>query len=164
MSFTIKYGDLFENVEHGHIVHGCNAQGAMGSGFAALIRDKYPLAYKKYIKQANTGYILGEVIPVVVEPNLEIIHAITQEFYGTDRVHVDYDAVRQAMKGTLHLATIGLIESTDVHMPLIGGGLAGGDPPKLISIMNEIFGEAEVDATLWMLDLLKINELQVVDS
>ena len=155
MSFIIKYGDLFENVKHGHIVHGCNAQGVMGSGFAALIRNKYPVAYQAYMKQADTGYILGEVIPIIVEPNIEIIHAITQEFYGTDRVHVDYDAVRQAMKGTLHLATILLIESTDVHMPLIGGGLAGGDQSKLISIMDEIFGDAEVSATLWLLEPVK---------
>ena len=76
MSFDVKRGNLFDNVECGHIIHGCNAQGVMGSGVAAIIRAKYPMAYKTYIYQADTGYILGEVIPAIVEPNLMIINAI----------------------------------------------------------------------------------------
>jgi O-acetyl-ADP-ribose deacetylase (regulator of RNase III) len=102
------------------------------------------------MQQADTGYILGEVIPAIVEPNLVIVNAITQEFYGTDRVHVDYDAVRQAMKGVEHLAKSKLIESTDVHFPLIGGGLAGGDQFKLVELFGDCWGASDINAKLWL--------------
>ena len=148
--FTMENGDLFGNVEHGLIVHGCNAQGVMGSGFAALVRSKYPVAYQTYMQQADTGYILGEVIPAIVAPNLVIVNAITQDMFGTDRVHVDYDAVVKAMKGVEHLAKSQLIESTDVHFPLIGGGLAGGDQFKLVEIFGDCWGDSDINAKLWL--------------
>jgi len=148
--FTMENGDLFANVKHGYIVHGCNAQGVMGSGVAAIVRAKYPIAYQTYMNQADTGYILGEVIPAIVEPNLVVVNAITQEFFGTDRVHVDYDAVIQAMKGVKHLAESGMIESTDVHFPLIGGGLAGGDQAKLVQLFGDAWGDNDINAKLWL--------------
>ena len=154
MSFKIEIGNLFTNVEHGLIMHGCNAQGAMGAGVAAIIRNKYPLAYEKYAEQ-NPNYILGEVIPVIVEENLVIVNAITQEYFGTDRVRADYDAIEQACKGAVHLATSGLIESTDIHLPLIGGGLAGGDALRLLDIFEAVFTDAEPDTTLWLLENVK---------
>lgn len=137
--FTVKKGNLFENVERGFIMHGCNAQGVMGSGVAKIIRDKYPIAYEKYAEQAP-HYILGEVIPVIVEPNLVIVNAITQEFYGTDRVQVDYDAVEQACRAVKHLANSGIIESNDIYFPFIGAGLAGGDKEILLNIFKRQFG------------------------
>lgn len=153
MSFEIKSGNLFDNVTDGYIIHGCNAQGVMGSGVAAIIRAKYPLAYQTYMHQADTGYILGEVIPATVEPNLVIVNAITQEFYGTDSIQVDYDAVEQALVGTMHLANSGMIESTDIHLPFIGGGLAGGDPDTLLSIFKHHLKDFDtgLSATLWLL-------------
>ena len=39
MKFEYKTGDLLA-VPSGHIVHGCNAQGAMGAGVALAIRNK----------------------------------------------------------------------------------------------------------------------------
>ena len=166
--FTVKKGNLFENVEQGFIMHGCNAQGVMGSGVAKIIRDEYPLAYERYADQAP-NYILGEVIPVIVEPNLVIVNAITQEFYGTDRVQVDYDAVEQACRAVKHLANSGIIESNYITFPFIGAGLAGGDKETLLSIFERQFGvhgsdkisaampHAKVenpennDATMWIL-------------
>jgi len=158
MSFEVKPGNLFGNVEDGFIVHGCNGQGVMGSGVAAIIRSDYPIAYQTYMQQAETGYILGEVIPAIVAPNLVVVNAITQEFYGTDRVHADYDAIAQAFKGTKHLAGSGMIESTDIHFPMIGGGLAGGDLHTILTIMDEQFNAYEGNATLWLLEDM-YNEL-----
>jgi len=42
-----KIGDLFSNTE-GYIVHGCNAQGVMGSGVAKIVKDQYFDAFKRY--------------------------------------------------------------------------------------------------------------------
>ena len=155
--FNIKVGDLFAEVEHGYIMHGCNAQGVMGSGVAKIIRDKYPIAFQQYALQ-HPNYILGEVIPVVVEPNIVVLNAITQEFYGTDRVQVDYNAVEQACKGAKHLAASGMNESNEVHFPFIGAGLAGGDEHTLMTIFDMQFSQCEdsanpdgINGTLWLL-------------
>ena len=157
MGFEVKSGNLFGNVEHGFIVHGCNAQGVMGSGVAAIIRKDYPVAYQTYMRQAP-NYILGEVIPAIVDTDLVVVNVITQEYYGTDRVHADYEAIAQAFKGTKHLARSSMIESTDIHFPMIGGGLAGGDLHTILTIMDEQFCSYEGNATLWLLEDM-YNEL-----
>ncbi len=129
--FKVKVGNLFDNVEHGFIMHGCNAQGVMGSGVANIIRLEYPKAYEVYALQ-YPHYILGEVIPVKVADNLVIVNAITQDDYGTHKVQVDYDAVEQACRGVKHLANSGMIESKNISFPFIGAGLAGGDQGKIL--------------------------------
>jgi O-acetyl-ADP-ribose deacetylase (regulator of RNase III) len=156
MSFEVKHGDLFANVTAGHIVHGCNAQGVMGSGFAKLVRDKYPEAYKAYVaRHCETPLHLGEVISIQVAPNLVIHNAITQEFYGTEKRQVYYPAVHE----TLRKVTLApperdplhpVIECTDVHFPLIGGGLAGGDKDILMDLFKRVFLWTEVKGTLWI--------------
>ncbi len=156
MTFEVKIGNLFENVEHGYIMHGCNAQGVMGSGVANIIRLNYHKAYEIYALQ-YPHYILGEVIPVKVADNLVIVNAITQDDYGTHKVQVDYDAVRQACCGIKHLVESDLIESSDIHFPFIGAGLAGGDQDTLLQIFEDEFVGFERHATLWILESLKIQ-------
>lgn len=100
-----KFGTLIA------LVHGCNAQGRMGSGIALEIRNTYPEAYEKYNTQyTNSGLSLGE--SVVWTPSnpenetFQIWNMITQEFYRGfkhsngliephDKVFVDYDAVKK---------------------------------------------------------------------
>jgi len=160
MTLHVEIGDLFANVEHGYIMHGCNAQGVMGSGVAKIIKDRYFEAFKTYALQ-HPNYILGEVIPAKVEDNLVIVNAITQQEFGTHKVQVDYDAVAQACRGVKHLAQSGLIESKDIHFPFIGAGLAGGDQDTLLKIFEEQFADCwydggenpvGIDATLWVLE------------
>lgn len=151
MSFTTRHGDLFGNVDAGYIVHGCNAQGVMGSGVAKIIRDKWPLAYDVYRDQKETGYILGEIIPVKVSSDLVIINAITQDRYGTDRVHADYDAIKQALAGCLHLVENSKLSPyPELHMPFIGAGLAGGDQDTILKIIGGTFADAPIEAILWI--------------
>ena len=150
MSFVVKNGDLFANVKSGFIMHGCNAQGVMGSGVAAIIRRMYPQAYEVYAEQ-KPYYILGEVIPAQVTDDLVIINAITQEFFGTDRVHADYDAIRQALRGAVHVVNSGIFSGPkELHMPFIGAGLAGGDQDLIVGIMGEELTSADITATLWI--------------
>jgi O-acetyl-ADP-ribose deacetylase (regulator of RNase III) len=155
--FNVKVGDMFAEVKDGYIMHGCNAHGVMGSGVAKIIRDKYPIAYEQYHAQ-HPNYFLGEVIPVIVEPNIVVVNAITQENFGTDVVQVDYNAVEQACKGVKHLAASGMIASKEVHFPFIGAGLAGGDEHTLMTIFDLQFSDGEdsdnpnsINGTLWLL-------------
>lgn len=152
MGFNIKVGDMFEEVTEGYIMHGCNAQGVMGSGVAKIVKDKYFEAFKTYALQ-HPHYILGEVIPKKVTDDLVIVNAITQEFFGTGAVQVDYDAVEQACRGVKHLAESKMVESKEIHFPFIGAGLAGGDEHTILTIFDRQFANSETDlnATLWLL-------------
>jgi O-acetyl-ADP-ribose deacetylase (regulator of RNase III) len=152
MSFRVRYGDMFAEVKTGFIMHGCNAQGVMGSGVARIIKERYRKAYEVYAAQAP-HYILGEVIPVTVADELVIINAITQNLFGVGQVHADYDAIRQSMKGAYHVVTSRLYDAPqELHMPFIGAGLGGGDPDTIIEIMRGVLEDAPFPATLWVYD------------
>lgn len=127
-------GDLF-STKVTTIVHGCNAQGVMGSGVARIIREKYPKAYDRYRKQYEqfNNLVLGHVIAVpcgdrIADPeNFKIIvNAITQEYFGADgKRYVSYDAVAESFEKINRFSEVYGI--TEVALPQIGAGLGGGD-------------------------------------
>lgn len=152
MSFEIETGDLFASVKEGHILHGCNAQGVMGSGVARIVRDMYPIAYQEYRRyHKQNGLSLGEVIPVIVADNLVIQNGITQDSFGHSGVFVDYDALFTVFLKSIEITESNLIECKDIHLPLVGGGLGGGDKDRIIKIMNTCYSEININTTLWLL-------------
>ena len=144
-----RTGDLFANVKPGDIImHGCNAQGKMKSGFALEIRNRYPSAYNAYLAaflDARQPVKLGDVI-MSVGPQAIVMNCITQEFYGREpgRVYVNYDAVKKCAE---EVAIKSKLLGIPVHLPMIGGGLANGDQWILTNIFITAF--ANTDATLW---------------
>jgi O-acetyl-ADP-ribose deacetylase (regulator of RNase III) len=129
----IKYvkGDLLEAKET-YLLHGCNAQGVMGSGVAKAIRAKYPSAYLAYkASEQHNGMRLGVVTYAEQEDGKTVINGITQEFYGRDgKRYVDCDAVRevvQAVDWLMLSRRSRVFELPRVAMPKIGAGLGGGD-------------------------------------
>lgn len=121
MKIEYRKGDLFDT-ELTHIVHGCNAQGVMGAGVAKIVRERFPQAYKEYMRvyQTEGSLELGDVI--WAESNGKWIgNAITQQFYGGAYRLVDYEAVANAMW------EINKFCPGPVAMPQIGAGLANGD-------------------------------------
>lgn len=128
------------------IGHGCNAQGRMGSGVAAAIRETFPKAYETYsMKYINNGLILGEVVWVKIGPNKKYIaNCITQEFMGNDgKRYVDYDAVANCMKDIDKFIKTNFKGSVaTVAFPLIGAGLAGGDWKIISSIIEKEINNA----------------------
>ena len=145
-------------VRHGILVHGCNAQGVMGSGVAAAVRETYPGAYEAYrrayekrMRETGKTLELGRVVWFTVskdEPKLAVANAITQEFYGRDpnRVYVSYDAIRTAFH---RIGEVAREHQLPVHYPLIGAGLANGDWTTIADIIDQ---ELEgVEHTVWTL-------------
>lgn len=127
-----KTGNLLDVVE-GVIIHGCNAQGVMGSGVALAIKEKYPDAYRVYKDfEAKHGLKLGSISlrgmqkhTKEVKQNLWIANAITQEFYGSD------STVQYVSYGSVHLAFEKLHKhfpaEVPFHFPKIGAGRGNGD-------------------------------------
>jgi O-acetyl-ADP-ribose deacetylase (regulator of RNase III) len=135
---TIRYvhGNLLAAPEP-MIVHGCNAQGVMGSGVAKAIRDRYPKAYEDYrAHYQRNGLSLGQVIWSDNEPHI-VANAITQQFYGGEPGvrYCCYEGIAVALKEINDVARAGNIPA--VAMPLIGAGLAQGSW-RIISTIIEI--------------------------
>jgi O-acetyl-ADP-ribose deacetylase (regulator of RNase III) len=128
-------GDLLEATQK-VIVHGCNAQGVMGSGVARLIRARYPNVYEIYaLKHKVFGLELGDIVPVATTDGRIIVNAITQEYFGGDgKRYVDYDAIETCIKKIDNrVQDWGVVE---VAMPRIGAGLGGGDWDTIEAILH----------------------------
>ena len=122
---THKQGNLLD-VTEGVIIHGCNAQGVMGSGVALAIKNKYPKAYDSYkAYEKSPGLILGSLSMCKVTPKLYIVNLVTQESYGRD------PSIRYVSYGAIHLGFEKLQEVFSdervFHFPTIGAGLGNGN-------------------------------------
>jgi len=123
MKIEYVKGDLF-STHCKVIVHGCNAQGLMGSGVAKIIRERYPEAYETYRREYE-NLELGLVIPAKSNGKI-ILNAITQKYYGRDgKRYVSYDAVAESFSKINQWCH--KKEHTEIAIPQIGAGLGGGD-------------------------------------
>lgn len=118
-------GNLFDHVKSGIIVHSCNAQQVMGSGFAKEFKAKYPSAFEKYCRDLNKGYKLGDVSWGGYD-NVTLASLIGQEFYGrdSDTIYTSYDAINKGLDEVFRVAKS---NNLSVSMPKLGSGLGGGD-------------------------------------
>jgi O-acetyl-ADP-ribose deacetylase (regulator of RNase III) len=142
MKIDYRIGDMFKD-GHKYLVHGCNAQGVMGSGVALLVKEDYPYAYLTYRdKFDRVGLELGEVVLAKHPDGLSaehptIFNCITQNKYRKDkRRYVNYGAVQKCMR---YLNAFFLIGNSieRVAMPMNGAGLGGGDWSIISSIIEE---------------------------
>lgn len=138
------------NVTEGVIVHGCNAQGVMGSGVAKQLRAKYPDIFYRYLEHLNDHLDqdinpLGTVCFVGVRPGLTIANAITQEYYGrTGEKYVSYKALQSCLEEVANCY------DDIIHIPyLIGAGLGGGDVEKILRIIEAKLKDHEVHLHHW---------------
>lgn len=138
MEIIYKQGNLLECSEP-WIVHGCNAQGVMGSGVAKAIKQKYPSAFRAYrAAEEVRGLTLGDLSWAEQDDGVLVFNAITQEFYGREnKCYVDYNAIREVVLGLNHLANTWGVIGVHVAMPKIGAGLGGGDWNFIATIIEE---------------------------
>jgi O-acetyl-ADP-ribose deacetylase (regulator of RNase III) len=150
-----KIGNLM-HVTKGHIVHGCNAQGVMGSGVALAVKNTYPGAYKSYIQHHQThGLVLGIAYPYIVDDNLVIWNAITQDGFGGGIRNTSYDAIQTCFQEVnWHLSEGGrdnkpFTQPAEIHIPLIGAARGGGNWEIIREIIEQTM---DYPVTLWLPD------------
>ena len=129
MKIITKVGNLLTNINKGHMVHGCNAQGVMGSGFAKSLKEMYPLAFKDYRDiYEDEGLDLGMAYPYMPSEELVIWNAITQEGFGQPTRNCSYDAIQECfaqINEAMGIVTdLGIVQ--EIHIPFLGAGLGGG--------------------------------------
>ncbi len=150
MKIVTKVGNLLD-VTSGHIVHGCNAQGVMGSGVALAVKKKYIDVYEDYRKRhEKSGLELGAAYPVTIRENeLVLWNAITQNLFGLGVRQVSYDAIQTCFAHINDM--VGQYEAyfpAEIHIPAIGAGLGGGN----WEIIREIIEQTVTyPTTLWVL-------------
>jgi O-acetyl-ADP-ribose deacetylase (regulator of RNase III) len=130
-------GDLLNLAKNGEfdvIVHGCNCFNTMGAGIARQIRDQFPEAYAADCNTLKGDQSkLGHYTTATVG-SLTIVNAYTQYCYGQfgkTKDLFEYDAFVYILE---QLA----VEYYDKRFgfPLIGTGLAGGDPVRILTILE----------------------------
>lgn len=125
MNIIYRTGSFLDATDTRYFLHGCNAQGVMGSGAAKAVRTRYPNAYKTYrmIYEA-LGLTVGEVI-THSEKDVTIFNCITQQNYGTDgRVYASLDAIEECIRKVDVIMSFTAYPEK-VSMPAIGSGLGG---------------------------------------
>jgi O-acetyl-ADP-ribose deacetylase (regulator of RNase III) len=150
-------GNILDQCIGGNIiVHGCNAQGVMGSGVAKQIREKYPDVFKKYIDDLKSTAYLSKVgiVSWYQAPRGEwIASAITQATYGkSPQRYVSYDAIDTCFRKVIQFA---VNNGLSVHVPdMIGAGLGGGNRAVIAAIISSVMDEYSFkDLTVWKYEL-----------
>lgn len=156
---TIKIKSQIGNLLHvkaGHIVHGCNAKGVMGSGVALGVRQTFPGAYSSYARQyERLGLTLGVSYSYVENEALVIWNAITQEGFGSPTRNTSYDAIQTCFEQINWHIKEGGIDNTpftqpaEIHIPLIGAARGGGNWEIIREIIEQTM---DYPVTLWLPD------------
>lgn len=127
--------DLFDEGKFDVIIHGCNCMKLMGSGIAAQIKERYPIAYS--VDCADTRKPINRlgdftIATVIGESMQTIINLYSQFLPGRA---LDYEAL------ILGLRKIKNIYETNknyrIGLPQIGCGIAGGDWNRVKKIIEQ---------------------------
>jgi O-acetyl-ADP-ribose deacetylase (regulator of RNase III) len=154
------FGDI-TTAKKGIIVHQVNAQGVMGSGVAKALRDKWPEVYMVYKQHHDENYkaqdkgrsLLGDVSYAIVGDGLAVANLVGQQFYGREknRKYTSYDALDKGFADIANMAR-NCIEignkDIEVHFPLIGAGLGGGNWTTISSLIGLHFDK--IPHALWI--------------
>lgn len=134
----IECRDITE-VDFGIVAHGVNCQGAMGSGVALAIRNKWDIVYAPYrthiSKHLAAGHkieqLLGQVSFVSVSSDVVVANCFTQLTYGYDgKRYASLAAVVISLSRTYDYARM---HGLPVYLPKIGSDRGG------LSWENEVY-------------------------
>ncbi len=142
---TYVKGDLFAANERA-VAHGCNCHGVMGAGVAAIVRDRFPVAYNRYKMACDItkDFYPGVAQPVSCDvPNWDtggtdvttVYNLATQNAPGAN---AKYDYVEGALRNMRrHMLHVG---NSRIAMPKIGAGIGGLEWEMVEQVINSVFG------------------------
>lgn len=136
-----------QNGEFDYLVHGCNCQVIMGAGVAKALVDTWPevLEADRTFPMGRGIWRLGNVSFTTVTTNkgssLTVVNAYTQLRPSVGADVFEYDSFRVILDKLVHLTKLRWENdntvTTTFGMPRIGQGLAGGNAPRIMSMIEE---------------------------
>lgn len=144
LNTEIQYlkGDLVKAALFGYVdvlVHGCNCFNNMGAGIAKQIRIEIPEAYQADLRTKKGSPAKLGTYSQATRGELTVVNAYTQFYYGRQRMHADYVAIRKVMTQVNRD-----FKGQRIGLPLIGAGLAGGDWKVIEQILKETLTDVDV--------------------
>lgn len=160
MSMNHVIGDLLES-DCDYICHQVNCQGAMKSGIAKSIREKWPVVYQEYMmKYFNSlpELLLGDIqfinvnTPEANERAQFIINMFAQEYYGYDgRRYTSYDAFWNC----INLIKEAVPKGSKIGFPGFIGCVRGGANWNIIyEMINEVLSK-DYEVYIYFLEATK---------
>jgi O-acetyl-ADP-ribose deacetylase (regulator of RNase III) len=155
------WGDLIELAKRGQfdvIGHGCNCFCAMSAGIAPQMAtafgcNQFPMEDKSTSGDINKlGQIDWKVLTLaggssefdIFEFDLAVVNIYSQYTPKVALKPLDYEALTLGLRKMNHL-----FKGKRVGLPLIGGGLAGGDPIRIVKIIQTELKDCNVTLVKW---------------
>lgn len=142
-NLKIIQGDLIKLAKQGKfdmIFHGCNCFCTMGSGIARSISEEFPEAYL-----VDRGTTIGSATKLgtytsakisSMSNDLWVYNLYTQYDFGTEKVHFEYAAFEILLR-KIEIQLSNCSNKYRLGFPLIGCGLAGGNPDTVTEMLEE---------------------------
>jgi O-acetyl-ADP-ribose deacetylase (regulator of RNase III) len=135
------------------IAHQVNCQGAMNSGVAKFIRDKWPVVFEEYHKawsKTTLGInLLGKLQLVKISDTQFVANLFAQLRYGYDgKKYTSYDALDDAIRKLAEYCVNANISTIAIPYKL-GCGRGGADWEVVKSIVTAAFRDTDVTIEVW---------------
>lgn len=136
-----------------YIIHQVNCAGAMNSGVAKAIREKWPdvfSKYKNYVDKYNND-VLGAVLPVKVGENQRVLNLFGQGNYGYDGIrYTSYDAIDTCLHKVAMKCEKDGIKSIALpyHMSCDRGGANWN---IIMEMIKQHFNDLDITIEIWKL-------------
>lgn len=128
--FKVVQGDIFETKAE-VLVNPVNTEGISGAGLALAFKQKFPDNYKEYIKYCKSGKLEpGGTFRYWTESSRIIVNAATKD---TWKKPSKYSYIIAALRNTYQDVLV--TRKKSVAFPLLGAGLGGLDPNKVIELI-----------------------------
>jgi O-acetyl-ADP-ribose deacetylase (regulator of RNase III) len=133
------------------VAHICNDLGKWGKGFVMAVSKKWETTRDQYLEWYNKNEAkLGEVQFIRVGSHITIANMIGQKGIktGSNGSPIRYDYLEQCFE---KLRIEAEKNQASIHMPRIGCGLAGGKWPRVEELINKVFGDTNIEITIYTL-------------
>ncbi len=132
-----------------------------GSGFARQVKKLFPRVqddFLEWVTHEPKSFSLGNIHLSKVSDDLQIVSMIAQRGYGPSaRPRIRYSMLRQCLD---QLAEIVRSTVSDVQMPRIGAGQAGGDWAIISELIDSALVRRGIEVTVYTLPGFKIEATQ----
>lgn len=150
-------GDLLQQEDVEMIAHQVNCKGAMNSGIAKQIREKYPDNFEHYksfcaLHYQNNIELGGKILVTKEFDGKHIVNLFSQGNYGYDgRQYTDYSWFRNCIESVVPCAEVNQVKVIGIPYK-IGCVRGGGDWNIIYKILEDTFKDSNLQLVICKYD------------